>query len=101
MGLKQCFTLTEVVLHQKSIKLHHILEKQCERLEKNYRVNKITVSQLRVLISKWVAEAWKEVLVDREFMIDTFRKTGLSLPIDGSQDHQMSFHDVGAIHVPE
>jgi len=48
------------------------------------------------MISKWVAEAWKEVLVDRECMIETFRKTGLFLPIDGSQDHQMSFHDVGA-----
>ena len=30
-------------------------------------------------------------------MKDTFEKTGLSLPIDGSEDHKMKFDDVDEI----
>jgi len=32
-----------------------LLEEECETLEKHGHVKKITVSQLRVLISKWVS----------------------------------------------
>ena len=76
-----------------------LLEEQCEKLEKRGSVKKISVSQLRILISKWVSDAWKEVCAEKEFMVNTFRKTGLSLAIDGSQDGEMSFPDVGQISV--
>ena len=78
-----------------------ILSEQSKKLEKYGHVKKITVSELRVMITKWVAEAWREVSSDQKFMIDTFRKTGLSLAIDGSEDSEMSFADVGEIVVPQ
>jgi hypothetical protein len=46
-----------------------------------------------------VADAWKEVSADREFMVNTFRQIGLSLAIDGSEDYEMSFPDVSDIQV--
>ena len=52
-------------------------------------------------ISRWVSDAWKEVSRDREFMVNTFRKTGLSLAIDGSEDGEMGFADVESIVVPQ
>ena len=61
----------------------------------------INFSELRIFISKWVSEAWKDVSADREFMGNTFRKTGLSLAIDGSEDGEMSFADVDNIQVPQ
>jgi hypothetical protein len=78
-----------------------LLDRQCKLLEENGRAKKINISQLRILISKWVGQAWAEVSADREFMIDTFRKTGLSLPIDGSKDHEMKFLDVENLEIPE
>ena len=48
-----------------------------------------------------MAKAWAEVSSDEKFMADTFRKTGLSLAIDGSEDKEMSFRDVGDIVVPQ
>ena len=59
------------------------------------------MSELRIKITKWVAQAWREVAADKNFMAQTFRKTGLSLPIDGSKDEEMKFADVDAIVVPE
>ena len=78
-----------------------LLEKQHKLLAENGRVHKITASELRVKISKFVSQAWKEVVCEREFMRNTFRKTGLSLPIDGSQDGEMSFCGVKCIQVPQ
>ena len=58
-------------------------EKQHECLEKDGYVHKITVSELRVKISRWVSDAWKEVSRDREFMAGMFKKTGLSFELMG------------------
>ena len=77
-----------------------VLSTQCKLLERNGSVKKINISQLRILICKWVGHAWAEVSADRKFMIDTFRKTGLALPIDGSKDHEMKFLDVENLEIP-
>ena len=84
---------------KKSVKadFRDLLEKQHEKFEKFGRVDKITVSQLRVMITKFVAKAWINVSGDRTAMRRTFEKPGLSLAIDGSQDHKMKFDDVDKI----
>ena len=78
-----------------------LLERQCEKLEKHGHVKKIRVPELRVLVSKWVSQAWKDVSADHQFMVDTFRRTGLSLAIDGSEDSEMKFSDVVCISVSD
>ena len=57
-----------------------LLEKQHEKLEKGSAVKKLSASDLRLFISKSVADAWSEVIQDKEFMANTFKATGLSQP---------------------
>ena len=75
----------------------NLLEAQSEKFEKGEEVHKITVGELRVMMTKWLAKSWERLVLDQQAMIDTFEKTGLSLPIDGSQDHEMKFDDVDEI----
>ena len=59
-------------------------------LERNPKANiKITTMELRQLTTKWLGEAWEKCLEDPEFMVGTFERTGLSLPLDGSEDAEM------------
>ena len=85
-----------MVRMKKAVKkeFRELLEDQSDKYDNGEDVHKITVGELRILLTKWVAKAWKNLLVDKQAMIDTFEKTGLSLPIDGSQDHKMKFDDV-------
>ena len=53
-------------------------------MRKGEELHKITVGELRVLVTKWLAKSWERLVLDKQAMIDTFEKTGLSLPIDGS-----------------
>ena len=40
----------------------------------------------RVLLTKWVGQAWEEVSANKQMIQRTFRKCGISVPIDGSAD---------------
>ena len=71
-----------------------LLEAQSDQYEKEELVHKISVGELRVLLTKWLAKSWERLVLDKQAMIDTFEKTGLSLPVDGSKDHKMKFDDV-------
>ena len=92
---------THFVPHKKLVKkqFRTLLEKQHEKLEKGHRVKKLTTSDLRLSISNCVADAWSEVIEDKEFMANTFKRTGLSLAIDGSQDDQIKIPGVREIVV--
>ena len=74
-----------------------LIEKQSDKFDQGEEVHKITVGELRILVTKWLGDAWEKLVADKQAMIDTFEKTGLSLPIDGSQDQKMSFDDVDKI----
>ena len=52
-----------------------------------YVEGKITASQRRVLITKWVGQAWAEVCTNKDMVCRAFAKCGISVPIDGSKDH--------------
>ena len=57
-----------------------------------------TQSELRIKTTKWVGDAWEEVCKDVDFMKGTFIKTGLSVNINGSEDHLIKFDGQ---HLPE
>ena len=40
----------------------------------------------RILFTRWVGQAWDEVSSDEEMVVRSFRKVGIALPIDGSED---------------
>ena len=64
------------------------------KFEKGGRTRKLTTSDIRLAVSRWVADAWEEVTKEKEFMANTFQRTGLSLAIDGSQDDQINIPGV-------
>ena len=50
----------------------------------------ISAKERRVLFTKWVGEAWERVCQQKEAVIRSFRKCGISLPIDGSMDSEIN-----------
>ena len=52
----------------------------------SYVYGRINASARRVLITKWVGQAWQEISADKEMVIRSFKKCGISVPIDGSED---------------
>ena len=53
-------------------------------------MKKITRSELRILMAKALDVAWKK-LCEGDMMRSAFADVGLSLNIDGSEDHRMKF----------
>ena len=54
------------------------------------------------MLSKWVGEAWKEVFAKPEMITRSFRKCGITIAVDGSEDEIINIngvddHTVGSI----
>ena len=60
-----------------------------DHLDKNldqYLNGKINVSQRRVLMKKWVGEAWSKVGKMKDSIARSLKKCGLSVALDGSDE---------------
>ena len=57
---------------------------------KDYMHGSISASERRVLFTKWVGQAWEEVSSNREATVRSFKKCGISVPVDGSGDGDIS-----------
>ena len=60
----------------------------------SYVHGKFTASERRVLLSKWVGGAWEEVCAKPEMIIRSFRKCGISVAVDGSEDEVINITGV-------
>ena len=59
-----------------------------------------TVGDRRVMLTKWVGQAWRELHAEKSDLIrSTFRKLGLSLAVDGSEDVELSIKDLPGMEV--
>ena len=61
-------------------------------LQKNledYTRGKISASE-RILFTKWVGQAWEDISAKKNMIIRSFKKCGISVAIDGSEDAEMS-----------
>ena len=58
----------------------------------SYVQGKINASERRVLFTKWVGTAWEEVSSNMEMIIRSFRKCGIALAIDGSEDSAININ---------
>ena len=56
----------------------------------NYTEGKITASQRRVLITKWVSAAWSEMLKKEDMISRSFKKCGITLALDGSENADLN-----------
>jgi hypothetical protein len=65
-----------------------------------WKAGKYSVGDRRILLTKWVGEAWELVHEHhKDAIIKTFQNVGLSLNPDGSQDHLLSIRDLPNITV--
>ena len=84
--------------------LKHRIEQQANtHYEQNFtewKAGKYSVSDRRVMLTKWVGQAWMDLHKDHKKLIcQTFRRVGLSLAVDGSQDHEIRVKDIPDIEV--
>lgn len=65
-----------------------------------WNTGKYTVGDRRVLLTQWVGQAWKEFHEENSGTIRrAFRKVGLSLAVDGSEDDELHIEDLPDIEV--
>ena len=64
-----------------------------DHLDKNldqYLDGKINASQQRVHMTKWVGEAWSKVGTMKDSIIRSWKKCGLSVALDGSENDEVN-----------
>lgn len=59
-----------------------------------YVNNSLSASARRILIIKWVGAAWVQMSQKKEMVQRAFKKCGISLSIDGSQDAAIKIHGI-------
>jgi hypothetical protein len=74
--------------------LKRLADQYIDEHEVEWVQGKYTVGQRRVLLTKWVGQAWDDIHAEDGDMIRrAFKQVGLGLPIDGSQDHEIKIKD--------
>ena len=66
-----------------------------------YVQGSIPATDRRVLFTKWVAQAWEEVSSNKDAIVRSFKKCGISLAIDGSQDSEINIRELSAYNVED
>jgi hypothetical protein len=99
---------TEEVIHSFKALVNRSLKARIEELadqyidqnEREWVEGKYSVSQRRVLLTKWVGQAWEDMHAEDGDMIrQAFVQVGLGLPIDGSRDHEIKIKDFPNVQV--
>ena len=74
-----------------------------DHLDKNldqYVDGKINASQWRVLMVKWVGEVWSKVGKMKVSIIPSFKKCGLSVALDGSENDEVNYEGLPEYQMP-
>ena len=53
-------------------------------------VHNFSVKQQRILLTAWIGEAWEKTCANRDMIIRGFRKCGISVAVDGSDDDDVN-----------
>ena len=69
-------------------------EKHLEENLQQYTEGKISASERRVLVTKWVGKAWTEVGSNRDMVVHSFKKCGIPLSLDGSEDGEIHIKSI-------
>ena len=67
--------------------IRSLFEDQLDKKLNQYVDGKINASQRRVLMTKWVGEAWPKVGKMKNSITNFFKKCGLSVALDGSEKY--------------
>jgi hypothetical protein len=83
-----------VVNRSLKARIEELADQYIDEHERDWVEGKYSVSQRRVLLTKWVGQAWEDMHTEDGDMIrQAFQQVGLGLPIDGSRDHEIKIKD--------
>jgi hypothetical protein len=86
-----------VVNRSLKARIEELADQYIDEHEVEWVEGKYSVSQRRVLLTKWVGQAWDDMHAEDGDMIrKAFKQVGLGLPIDGSQDHEIKIKSLCA-----
>ena len=89
-----------VVNRSLKARIEELADQYIDENEREWVEGKYTVSQRRVLLTKWVGQAWEDMHAEDGDMIrQAFVQVGLGLPIDGSRDHEIKIKDFPDVQV--
>jgi transposase-like protein len=81
-------------------RIEELADQYIDKNEKEWVEGKYSVGQRRVLLTKWVGQAWEDMHAEDSDMIRlAFKQVGLGLPVDGSQDHEIKIKDFPEVQV--
>ena len=60
----------------------------------DYVQGTVPAKERRVLFTRWVGEAWEQVSREKDKIIRSFKKCGISVPIDGSGDGEINIKEL-------
>ena len=75
-----------------------------EHMQQNldaYVRGEISASERRILFTKWVGEALETLSADKEMIIRSFKKCGISVAVDGSEDTEINIKGLEDYSVEE
>ena len=75
-------------------------EKHLEENLQRYTEGKISASERRVLVTKCVGKAWTEVGSNRDMVVSSFKKCGISLSLDGSENGEIYIESIEEYELP-
>ena len=72
----------------------HLFEDHPDKHLELYVEGKLSGSQQRILMTKWVGRAWKKISGMKESIIKSFKKCGMSVALGGSENAQVSIDGI-------
>ena len=75
-------------------------EKHLDENVNDYVEGKLTASKRRILTTKWVAIAWEKVMQDKEMVIRSFKKCGITTNLDGSENDKVKIRGLEGYIMP-
>ena len=84
---------------KEEVKRQH--EKRMSENLQLYTESKLSAWQRRVLLTKWVAEARKEINRNKETVFRSFKKCGISLTLDGKENDEINIEGIPDYEMPQ
>ena len=75
-------------------------EKHLDENLNDYVEAKLTASKQRILTTKWVAIAWEKVMQDKEMVIRSFKKCGITTNVDRSENDKVKIRGLEGYIMP-
>ena len=81
-------------------RIKELVDQYIDEHKRDWVEGKYLISQRRVLLTKWVGQAWEDMHAkDGDIIRQAFMHVRLGLPIDGSRDHEIKIKDFPDVQV--